>query len=61
MIFQRHTEMHRLLALLPLLILPACGVDGPPIAPAQAAAQAAPPAPAVSMSGEVRFGIAGEI
>lgn len=53
--------MHRLLALLPLLILPACGVDGPPIAPAQAAAQAAPPAPAVSMSGEVRFGIAGEI
>lgn len=49
--------MTRLLALACLALLPACGVDGPPIPPSQVPAET--PESGVTMSGQARIGIVG--
>ncbi|MCZ8334497.1 MAG: hypothetical protein O9328_09565 [Rhodobacteraceae bacterium] len=49
--------MTRLLALASLALLAACGADGPPVPPSQAAAQAQ--ASGVSISGQAQIGIVG--
>ncbi|MDF3607663.1 hypothetical protein PE067_16870 [Paracoccus sp. DMF-8] len=46
----------RYLAVIAVLALAACGVDGPPVAPGAAA-----PEPGVSISGEARIGVVSSI
>ena len=49
--------MNRLLALACLALLPACGVDGPPIPPSQVPAE--PQQSGVSITGTAEIGVVG--
>ena len=49
--------MTRLLALCCLALLPACGVDGPPIPPSQVPATV--PEPGIAISGQAQIGVVG--
>jgi predicted small lipoprotein YifL len=53
--------MKMLTALAILLSLAACGVDGAPKPPAGAAAPAAAPATDVTITGDVRVGVSGNL